>query len=108
MSGVGEEKVCEREGLEEERGVRGCGWGREGCDRVGLEEEKGCEGTGGVGLEKGKGWRKRGVWLEEERVGLEEEKGCEGTSGVGLEKGKGWRKRGCGWRKRRGVRELVE
>ena len=70
-------------------------------ERVGLEEEKGCEGTGGVGLEKGKGWRKRGVWLEEE-------KGCEGTGGVGLEKGKGWRKRGCGWRKRKGVRELVE
>ena len=82
---------------------------------MGLEEEKGCEGTGGVGLEKGKGWRKRGVWLEEERVWLEEEKGCEGTGGVGLEKGKGWRKRGVwleeggwGWRKRRGVRELVE
>ena len=27
MSGVGEERVCERAGLEE---VRGCGWGREG------------------------------------------------------------------------------
>ena len=53
-----------------------------------LKEEKGCEGTGGVGL-------------EEERVWLDEEKGCEGTGGVGLEKGKGWRKR-------RGVRELVE
>ena len=52
-----------------------------GEERVGLEEEKGCEGTGGVGLEKGKGWRKRGCV-----------------------KGRGWRKRGCvkgrGWRKR--------
>ena len=74
--------------------------GREVCERVGLEEEKGCEGTGGVGLEKGKGWRKRGcarVGLEEERVELEEEKGCERTGGVGLEKGKG-----CGgWRVQR-------
>ena len=55
MSGVGEERVYERAGLEEERGVRGCGWGREGCERVGLEEEKGCEGTGGVGLEEERG-----------------------------------------------------
>ena len=30
MSGVGEERMCERAWLEEERGVRGCGWGREG------------------------------------------------------------------------------
>ena len=50
---------------------------REGCKRVGLEEEKGCEGTGGVGLEKGKGWRKRGVWL----VGVEEERGVVGGCG---------------------------
>ena len=71
-----------------------------GEERVGLEEEKGCEGTGGVGLEKGKGWRKRGVWLEEgrvcERAGLEEVRGC------------GWGREGCGWRKRRvGGREGV-
>ena len=69
-----------------------------GEERVGLEEEKGCEGTGGVGLEKGKGWRKRecvkgrgwskrGVWLEEEwvceREGLEEERVVRGCGGVG-------------------------
>ena len=55
MSGVGEERVCERAGLEEERGVRGCGWGREGCDRVGLEEERGVVGgrEGGVGGREG-------------------------------------------------------
>ena len=27
---VGEERVCERAGLEEERGVRGCGWRKRG------------------------------------------------------------------------------
>ena len=34
---------------------------------MGLEEEKGCEGTGGVGLEKGKGWRKRGCGWRKRR-----------------------------------------
>ena len=44
---------------------------------------------------RGWGWRREGcerAGLEEERVGLEEKRGV----------------RGCGWRKRRGVRELVE
>ena len=36
-------------------------------ERVWLEEEKGCEGTGGVGLEKGKGWRKRGCGWRKRR-----------------------------------------
>ena len=86
LEGVRKRRVCERVWLEEEKGVRGCGyrkrrgvrglgWGSEGCERVGLEKRRGV---------KGRGWRKRGC----ARVGLEEEKGCEGTGGVGLEKGK--------------------
>ena len=68
--GVGEEGVCERTGLE---GVVG---GREGCARVELEEERGVKGCG---------WRKRGVCEGEvggrevcERVWLEEERGVKG------------------------------
>ena len=44
---------------------------------------------------RGRGWGREGGGGEErecERAGLEEERGV----------------RGCGWRKRRGVRELVE
>ena len=64
--GVGEERVCERAGLEGER--------------VWLEEEKGCEGTGGVGLEKGKGC------VREIEVGLE---GGGGVGGCRVGGGKG-------------------
>ena len=67
-------------GLEEERGVRGCGWRKRGCERVGVEEEKGCEGTGGVGLEKGKGCEGKVKWGWREGVGLE---GAESEEGRG-------------------------
>ena len=77
--------------MEEEKGVRGRGWGSEGyergvvggrvrCERVGLEEEKGCEGTGGVGMEKGKGCEGKVKWGWKEGVGLE---GAESEEGRG-------------------------
>ena len=65
---IGEERGCERVGLEGERGCARVG-GREGFERVRLEEEKGCEGKVEWGWRKGRGVRERWSGVGGCRVG---------------------------------------